>query len=94
MNIELILLVIPILVPAILGWWRKFILLHFGKRAIPHAAIILGALCEIAITWMATGIPSATTSGAFLGLSGIGLREVLDQTKKKLKDWKEPPIND
>lgn len=87
MNIDLLLLLIPVIVPPIILWWRKWIEFHIGKRALPFAAIIIGSLCEIAIMWLTTGVPSVAGSGAILGAAGIGLREVVNQIGKGVRDW-------
>jgi MFS superfamily sulfate permease-like transporter len=75
---NLILVVIPVITPLIISAFKR-VIPRIPKLALPFIAIVIGALAGVladlpAITGMVTG--------AFMGLSGVGVREIYDQTAK------------
>lgn len=78
----------PVLVPSIVALLKR-LTERLPKPVIPYLAILLGAGIEILNTAMIGNnqgsiFRSATIGGA-LGAAGIGMREVLDQTRKGLR---------
>ena len=80
---------IAVVVPALLGLVKIYVWPKIPKLAVPAAAIILGALAQIASVY--AGLPDiGVVWGALLGAAGIGLRELLDQTRHTVAYGIEP----
>lgn len=80
----LLLALIPVLVPLIIAI-GKWALPKVPAWILPILAPALGALVDFLTTW-ATGATSSPALGAILGSAGVGVRELLDQVKGRLKD--------
>lgn len=80
---------IPILVPFVLAGAKaiaKYFERSMPSALLPPLAAALGAGIEVisATTTCPSGVPPAVC-GAVLGLAGVGLRELIDQTR----DWRK-----
>lgn len=74
-----VLLLIPVVVPIIIAG-IKLVVPQLSPWKLPLLAPILGALAD----YLASGNLGATTvAGAIAGSAGVGLREVVDQIKKR-----------
>lgn len=77
-GLPLIALVVPVIVAAF-----KKMLPKVPSWALPLLAPILGAAGD-AILAVLAGVPMTGWQGALAGLAGVGVREVVDQTKKAI----------
>jgi hypothetical protein len=73
---------IPILVPALIAV-LKTLTPQLPKHWLPILAPVLGALLDLAST---QSLGAGTAWGAALGSAGVGLREILDQIKKRMEN--------
>lgn len=71
---------IPILVPAIIALLKAMIP-KLPSRLIPFLAPIIGALIDVLLNLGDLG-GGFGAIGALFGASGVGVREIVDQTKK------------
>ncbi len=74
------LLLVPIIVPVVLGLLKIF-LPKFPGWLLPILAPLLGAAADFA---MSQSFGQGTLLGAILGSAGVGLRELADQAQKNL----------
>jgi len=89
-NLNALLLLIPVLVP---------LLVAIGKWAVPRmpawilpiVAPALGALIDFLSAW-ATGAAANPVVGALLGSAGVGIREIVDQVKGRIKTGAVVPL--
>ena len=79
MGMPLITAVVPVAVAAI-----KRLLPRLPKPLLPVLAAALGPAADALLAWLAS-VPVIGWQAALLGLAGVGLREVVDQTAKALK---------
>lgn len=78
---QLMVVIIPVLTPLIIAGLKKLVS-NIPPIALPVLAPIIGVLLEgIAQAFGVPGVGAA--GGAVLGLSGVGVREVVDQAKKR-----------
>jgi hypothetical protein len=84
----LILTLIPVLVPLIVAL-AKWGVPKLPTWILPILAPALGAALDYLST-LATGSAANPAVGALLGSAGVGLREVVDQVKGRLKDGGPP----
>jgi hypothetical protein len=77
-GLPLIAVLVPIVVAAV-----KKMLPKVPSWALPLLAPIIGAAGD-AILAVLAGIPMTGWQGALAGLAGVGVREIVDQTKKAL----------
>lgn len=87
---SLLLALIPVLVPLLvaLGKWA---LPKVPLWVLPILAPALGALVDY-LTALATGAAANPVLGAVLGSAGVGVREIFDQTKSRLKEGAVVPM--
>jgi len=86
----LLLALIPVVVPLIIAL-GKWALPRVPAWILPILAPALGALVDFLTTW-ATGATASPALGAILGSAGVGVRELLDQVKGRLKDGAVVPL--
>lgn len=84
MNTDLTVMLIPVVVPLLIAAIKKLIPKIPGWM-LPVLAPILGAAVDIA-SFYATGVSLGPVWGAALGSAGVGLREVIDQLKQRVKN--------
>lgn len=78
---QMIVVLIPVLTPLVIAVLKKAVA-SLPPIALPILAPIIGVLIEAVA--QAFGVSSVgATGGALLGLSGVGVREVVDQVKKR-----------
>lgn len=77
-GLPLIAVLVPIVVAAV-----KKMLPKVPSWALPLLAPIIGAAGD-AILAVLAGIPMTGWQGALAGLAGVGVREIVDQTKKAI----------
>jgi hypothetical protein len=91
MDEKTLALLIPILVPAAIAALKAAIP-ALPKWALPILAPLLGAVAEIAASYSGVGFGGAPgLTGALLGAAGTGVREIADQTRKRLAESQAPP---
>lgn len=84
----LILTLIPLLVPIVVAI-GKSLLPKVPTWVLPILAPALGALIDY-IGSLATGADASPVVAAALGASGVGLREIVDQLRKRLANGPKP----
>lgn len=89
-SATLLLSLIPVLVPLIIAI-GKWALPKVPVWILPILAPALGALIDW-LTTLATGSTASPALGAVLGSAGVGLRELLDQVKGRLKEGAVVPL--
>ena len=78
---QLIIVIIPVLTPLVISLLTK-VISSLPPASLPILAPIIGVLLESIA--QAFGVSTiGATGGALLGLSGVGVREVVDQVKKR-----------
>lgn len=78
---QMIVVIIPVLTPLIIALLKKAVA-SLPPVALPILAPIVGVIIEAVA--QAFGVSSVgAAGGALLGLSGVGVREVVDQVKKR-----------
>ena len=85
---NLLLLIIPILVPLLIAV-GKWAIPSIPSWALPIVAPALGALADWLLA-LAAGTAVNPLVGALLGSAGVGVRELVDQTKSRLSVAKLP----
>jgi hypothetical protein len=86
----LLLALIPVIVPLIIAL-GKWAVPKVPAWILPILAPALGALVDFLSSW-ATGSTASPALGAILGSAGVGVRELLDQVKGRLKDGAVVPL--
>lgn len=81
----LIAALVPILIGALKIWWDKI-----PRKLLPLAAAIIGAIADLALDYYNLGNGNGIV-GAFLGATGIGLRELARNTFQAVNP--EKPIS-
>ncbi len=84
MNTDLTVMLIPVVVPLLIAGIKK-VLPKIPGWMLPVLAPLLGAAVDIA-SFYATGQSLGPVWGAALGSAGVGLREVVDQLKQRVKN--------
>lgn len=77
-GLPLIAAVVPVIVAAF-----KKLLPKVPTFLLPLLAPLLGAAGDFLLSLLA-GVPATGWKGALAGLAGVGVREIVDQTKKAL----------
>ena len=83
-GMSLLTSIIPLLVPTII-MIGKYLAPKIPSWILPYAAPLLGAGIEI-IQHIQSLSAQNVLLGAVLGSAGVGLREVFDQSKQRIKD--------
>jgi hypothetical protein len=83
MNYEqLIQLLTPVIVPAVLALEAK-VIAKIPSWLKPIIATLIGVSIDV-LNHFLTGHPFSPGIGAILGAAGVGVREIIDQTKQQL----------
>lgn len=82
LNVDQLLPVLVVVVPAAVATLKRMAP-RLPSRLVPWVALGLGFLGEVTLQLAAgQGLEAPGVSGALAGLTGIGLRELVDQTTK------------
>lgn len=77
---ELMQVLIPVLVPALVQL-AKTQISQLPKWALPYVAVACGVVLEM-VRALVADLPTDPVVGGALGLAGVGVREIVDQTRK------------
>ena len=80
------LILIPVLVPLVIGAFKKFVTDKVPGAVLPIIAAVLGPLFDWGISAIAGIPPSGALVGVALGLAGVGLREVKEGAVRAIKE--------
>lgn len=87
MDTTLVLTLIPVVVP-LLVYLTKRVVPKMPRWTLPILATGLGVALDVANGYV-TGGKVDPVVGALLGASGVGVREVIDQVKSRIKNGPE-----
>lgn len=88
MNQNAVYVLIPILAPVLVACLRR-LLPKLPRWLLPSLATAVGPLADYAGTF-ATGADTNPLLALALGAAGVGLREIADQTKKRVLPLPKP----
>jgi len=78
---SLLVLLIPLVVPLIIAWLKTKVFPEIPDMYLPILAPLLGALSDF-IAQVSGAQTHGVVVAALLGSAGVGIRELIDQTKK------------